>query len=109
MTANDRRMQLLQVLCKRKHDNIENLANEFQVSFMTIRRDIEALSYSHIPIYTTQGKGGGVHIDDDYVYGMKYLTEFQAQVLERLSKNLTGNDLKTVQAILKTFCKPKRK
>lgn len=108
MTANDRRMQLLEVLCERRRDNVMNLANEFNVSRNTIKNDIVILSCSY-PIYTTQGKGGGVHVVEGFSIGKKYLTGKQRDLLERLKEGLNGEDLATMQAILKTFGEPKRR
>lgn len=107
-SALERRQEILEVLCERRHDSVENLANEFGVGERTIRRDIEYLSLSY-PIYTTQGKGGGIHVSDGYKFGKKYLTDKQSELLEKLAKGLTGEDLATMQAILKTFTEPRRK
>lgn len=57
MTANERRMALLEVLCLRRHDTRENLSFEFGVSKRTIEYDVQILSVSY-PIYSVQGKGG---------------------------------------------------
>ena len=106
MTAtNDRRMQILIVLIHRKSDTMKHLASEFGVSRMTIFRDIQVLSCSY-PITTSPGSAGGVSIDEDYRLGMKYLTEPQRALLVRLSETLTGEDVATMQSILKTFSKP---
>lgn len=107
MSANDRRMQILEVLCERRHDCIENLAFEFGVSERTIRYDIETLSLSY-PIYTVQGVGGGIHVADGYRLGRKYLTEAQEELLKKLGAKLTGEDAKVMEGILKNFAKPKR-
>lgn len=106
MEANERRMCLIETMCKRRYDTIDNLAFEFKVSRRTIRYDIEILSCSY-PIYTTKGTGGGVHMMDGYRLGMKYFTDSQAELLERISKYLTGADLKTAQTMLATFSRPK--
>lgn len=47
MTANDRRMQILEVLCERRHESVGNLAFEFGVANSTIRNDIQILSCSY--------------------------------------------------------------
>ena len=107
-SALERRQEILEVLCERRYDTVENLATEFGVGERTIRRDIEYLSLSY-PIYTTQGKGGGIHVDQDYRLGKKYLTDKQSELLEELSKGLTGNELAVMQSILKTFKEPRRK
>ena len=36
------------------------LAEKFEVSVRTIYRDLDAISATGIPIYATQGKGGGI-------------------------------------------------
>lgn len=76
MNANDRRLEILRVLCERKFDTISNLASEFGVCIRTIKYDIETLSLSH-PICTQPGNGGGVYIMDGYRLGMKFFTEEQ--------------------------------
>lgn len=44
MTASERRMALIEVLCLRRHDTRENLAFEFGVSKRTIEYDVQILS-----------------------------------------------------------------
>ena len=105
MNANDRRLEILRVLCERRFDTISHLALEFGVCIRTIKYDIVALSLSH-PICTTPGNGGGVSIMEGYRLGMKYLTERQVSLLEKLSAGLSGDDLVTMKNILKTFTQP---
>lgn len=100
----DRRMHILEKLIARKHDTMERLATEFGVSRMTIYRDLQVLSCSH-PITAQKGGAGGVRIADGYRLGMKYLNAQQTALLETLSENLSGDDLITMQSILKTFSK----
>lgn len=57
MRANERRMRLIEELCERKFDTIDNLAFELGVSRRTICYDIEELSLSY-PIFTAKGTGG---------------------------------------------------
>ncbi|MGI6702348.1 MAG: HTH domain-containing protein [Christensenellales bacterium] len=105
MRATERRMAILEALCKRRHDSVENLANEFNVSVRTIKYDIEALILSY-PVYTTQGCGGGVHVVDGYYIGRKYLKPSQEALLQKLKKSLEGVDIRTMEEILKTFALP---
>ena len=107
VSANERRMQVIEVLCERRRDTIENLAFEFNVSYPTMVRDIQALSLSH-PIYTVQGNGGGVEVMDGYRLGRKYLNDKQSALLERLAKRLTGEDATVMKEILKQFTKSGR-
>ena len=79
----ERRLRLLEILCKRKHETLDNLAHELKVSKRTIRYDIEILSYTY-PIYTTTGPYGGIYIEDSFRLGMKYLTKNQCERLKCL-------------------------
>lgn len=107
MSSMERRMEILEVLCRRRSDTVENLANEFGVSKRTIKYDIEYLSLSY-PVYTVQGHGGGVYIADGYRLGKKYFSQKQSEFLERIAEGLTGEDLEMMKGILKIFKEPKR-
>lgn len=107
LNAQDRRQEILATLSVRRHEKLENFATEFQVSRRTIERDILTLSLSH-PIYTTQGNGGGVHYMDGCFAGRKYLTDEQDALLNKLLSTLTGEDMLTMQSILKTFSVSKK-
>ena len=102
--ATERRFQIIEKLCERRHISIARLATEFSVHRRTIERDLEVLS-TLFPIYTTMGNSGGIHVLDGYQLGMKYLTEPQAVLLEKISATLTGEDLILMREILKTFKK----
>ena len=65
MTANERRNAILEVLCLRRFETVENLAFEFGVSGRTIRNDVLILSCEY-PIYTAKGNGGGIRVDGNY-------------------------------------------
>ncbi len=70
--------------------------------------DIEELTLAH-PIETVRGRyGGGVRVADGYYLGRKYLKPDQQELLKRLSENLTGEDLATMNSILSEFALTKR-
>lgn len=84
MGTAERRAEILRTLCRRRHETISNLAEEFGVSTRTILRDIEVLSITE-PIYTQCGRyGGGVFVMDDYVMSKMYMTEAELAVLRKL-------------------------
>lgn len=61
------------------------LAEHFEVSVRTIYRDIDLLSAAGIPIYTTQGKGGGISIQEHFILNQSLMTEQeQDQILMAL-------------------------
>jgi predicted DNA-binding transcriptional regulator YafY len=53
----------------------QELADHFEVSKRTILRDIDTLALAKIPIYTTQGKGGGISLMEGFVLNKTALTE----------------------------------
>ena len=105
MIPSERRLNILYALLERRRETIKSLSGEYKVSESTIMRDIRELSRSH-PIITKQGIGGGIEVMDGYHLGMRYMTPKQTSLLEKLSDTLSGDDLQTMQSILKTFSKP---
>ena len=83
METTERRIEIMRILCRRRHETISNLAQEFGVSPRTILRDIEMLSVSE-PIYTQCGRYGGVYVSDDYSMSRMYMTEKELSVLHKL-------------------------
>lgn len=68
LKANERRQKILEILCVRRQETMENLAQEFNVTTRTIRNDIEELTLAH-PIETVRGRyGGGVHKKGAWCY-----------------------------------------
>lgn len=103
LRASERRREILEVLCQRRQDTRENLAQEFGVSLRTISNDIEILSLTY-PIETKRGKyGGGVRVLDGYRLDRKYLTSIQQCLLERLANTLYGEDRNILESILRDF------
>ncbi|WP_283606465.1 helix-turn-helix transcriptional regulator [Faecalispora anaeroviscerum] len=89
----DRLFQIVYLLLGRKTMTAKELAEHFEVSVRTILRDIDTLSSANIPVYTTQGKGGGISILDSYVLNKAALSrDEQNQTLIALqSLAATGN------------------
>ena len=104
-STTERRQKILEALCHRRFDTTENLSNEFGVSVRTIHYDLEVLQCSY-PIIPIRGSGGGFRVMDGFHLGMKYLNESQRSLLEKLSETLSGEELATMQSILKTFSNP---
>lgn len=105
MKAIERRQAMLELLCERRHEKIENLAFEFGVGRKTIMRDVLELSLSY-PIYTIAGSHhGGVFVSDGYYVGKQYLSENQQLLLESLMTKCDDNDKKIMQSIINKFGK----
>jgi len=108
VTASERRRRILEALCLRRHDTRENLAVEFGVSERTVERDVLTLSLDY-PVYTVQGNGGGIYVEDWYKFDGKYLSDEQSELLEALLTSLNGKQSEVMQSILKTFKKGERR
>lgn len=85
------------------------LAQKFEVSVRTIYRDIDALSSAGIPIYATQGKGGGITISEDFVLDKSFLSaKEKEQVLMALQgliaaqENRAGELLSKLESLFQT-------
>ncbi len=103
MSPNERRQALIELLCHRRHDTYENLAQEFGVSKRTIRYDIEILTLSY-PIETVSGRyGGGVKVAEWYLLKRKTLKPEQSALLLKIAKSLNTEDISVLNSILSDF------
>ena len=101
-SAIERRQRIVEILNMRRSEQLENLANELNVSKSTIRRDIEVLSCSY-PLNTKQGNGGCIYVEEGFDLYERYLTAKQFEVLEELKVNATEEQVKVLETILKSF------
>ena len=71
----NRLFQIIYILLDQKGVTAKYLSEKFEVSTRTIYRDIDILSSAGIPIYTTKGKNGGIHLLDNYILNKTILSE----------------------------------
>ena len=103
MTSSERRQAILEALCRRRHDKIDNLAYEFQVSERTIRNDVLMLSLSY-PVYTVSGRyHSGVYVADDYYLGKQYLSDEQLDLIISLKSQVGDDQRRILEIIVKKF------
>ena len=90
--AVNRLLQTLFILLEKGRTTAPELAEQFEVSVRTIYRDLDQLSAAGIPVYATQGKGGGIFLPDQYVLNKSLISETeQKQILMALEGlNLAG-------------------
>lgn len=72
---------MLLVLQHRGKTTAQDLAQVLEVSQRTILRDVEALSEAGVPIFTTQGAGGGIELIDGFKTHLTGLTTDEALCL----------------------------
>ena len=68
------------------------LAEKFEVSVRTIYRDLDAISAAEIPIYTVQGKGGGIFILPEFVLEKSLLTPQEKEQILMALQGLAAVD-----------------
>ena len=116
MGTAERRYEIMKILCRRRYENMRNLASELGVSMRTIQRDIEVLSLTE-PIYTQAGKhGGGVYVVSGYNMNRMYMTNSELDVLRKLyiaadenATLLTSDEKKLLKLVISQYSKPKPK
>ncbi len=92
METAERRLAILRLLCRRRHETIKNIAAEFDISESTARRDIQALSRD-APIYTQTGRyGGGVYVTENYTMDRMYFSDCEIKVLEKIIDCIENNE-----------------
>jgi predicted DNA-binding transcriptional regulator YafY len=77
----DRLLTLILLLQSRGKMTAKELADELGVSRRTILRDINALSFSGIPVYSEGGHGGGIALIEDYRTSLTGLKTSEVQTL----------------------------
>ena len=77
----DRLLSLMLLLQAKGQMTAGQLADELHVSERTIYRDVEALSLAGIPIFTQDGRGGGIGLDVDYRVSLTGLNKQEVQAL----------------------------
>lgn len=104
----NRLFRILYYILEKGKVRANQLADRFEVSVRTIYRDIDSLSSTGIPIYTTQGKGGGIEIAKDYVLSKSLLSENEKkqimsalQVLDNTTKQYENDLLTKLSALFK--------
>lgn len=96
----NRLFEIVYLLTERKRATANELAAHFEVSKRTILRDIETLTMAGIPIYTTQGKGGGIFIQDNFVLNKAVISpQEQKQILFSLQSMAATQLIDTNQVL----------
>jgi predicted DNA-binding transcriptional regulator YafY len=77
----DRLLSMLLLLQSSERMTADTLAQELEVSKRTVYRDIDALNFAGIPIYTQPGTQGGVFLDENYRLSLNGLSKIEVQSL----------------------------
>jgi len=71
----NRLLEIVIILLNNSKVTAKELADKFGVSIRTIYRDLEILSTSNIPIYTTRGSQGGISLLENYTLDKRIVNE----------------------------------
>lgn len=71
----NRLFHIVYILLDKKTVTAKELAEKFEVSVRTIYRDVDSLCSAGIPIFTSQGRGGGISILDHYILNKSLLSD----------------------------------
>lgn len=97
-----RLFEMIYLLMDRRKMTASELAEHFEVSKRTILRYIDTLTAAGIPLYTLQGRGGGIAIMDGFVLDKTVLTEEeQNQILFALQGLSVTQNANSVQILSK--------
>lgn len=99
--AEYRLFQMVYYLMDKGNTTAPELAEKFEVSIRTIYRDIDILSSAGIPVYTTQGKGGGIFLPENFILNRSLISEEEQNQILAALQGLSGVDEKNNQALLK--------
>ena len=102
MTTAERRDAMMEILSERGHETTSNFAKRFGVSRKQIQKDLSKLSMSY-PIYTVQGKGGGIFVMEGFKFCKLRLSEEQTDVLRKALAFLSGTDQEVMKEIITLY------
>ncbi|MGL5437385.1 MAG: helix-turn-helix transcriptional regulator [Lachnospiraceae bacterium] len=98
--AENRFFQMIYLLMEKGSMTAPELAKHFEVSVRTIYRDIDILSAAGIPIYTTQGKGGGISIQENFVLNKSLVSEQEQRQILMSLQGLNIVDIENTNALV---------
>ena len=76
------------------------LAEKFEVSIRTIYWDLDTISAAGIPIYATQGRGGGIFIMSDFVLNKSLLSEQEKEQILMALQGISATEYNQTDELL---------
>ena len=76
------------------------LAKKFEVSIRTIYRDLDTISAAGVPIYATQGRGGGIFIMSDFVLNKSLLSEQEKEQILMALQDISATEYNQTDELL---------
>ena len=95
-----RLFKMVYYLLEKGRATAPELSEKFEVSIRTIYRDIDVISSAGIPIYATQGKNGGIFIDDGFTMDKSFFTEEEREHILNALQGIIATDGKNADELL---------
>ena len=92
MSVVTRQFQMVYLLLEKGRMTAGELAERLEVSQRTVLRDVDALSAAGVPVYTTQGAGGGVALLPGHVLDKAALSDEEQRQLLLALQSLPGGE-----------------
>ena len=96
----NRLLSIIYILMNKETVTAKELAERFEVSVRTIYRDIDALSMAGIPVYTTKGRNGGIHLTEQFVLNKILVSKKEQQQILAALASLRETGTHEEEAIL---------
>ena len=96
----NRLFKIVYYLLENGKSTAPELAEKFEVSLRTIYRDLDAISAAGIPVYATQGKGGGISLLNDYVLEKSLLSEEEREQMLMALQGISSTEGKNTDELL---------
>lgn len=96
----NRLLEMTILLINRGTITAKELANRFQVSTRTIYRDIDVLSSTGVPVYTSKGTNGGIHLMENYALNKAMINEHEIDSLMLALKTMQVTRYPQLEGIL---------
>ena len=97
----ERLFQTVYILMQRGNVTAKQLAEKLGVTVRTVYRDLDVLSEAGIPVYTSQGKGGGIRLLDGFVLDKSLLTEAEKKDVLAALQSLQATQAADTGGVLK--------
>ncbi|MCL2109728.1 MAG: YafY family transcriptional regulator [Oscillospiraceae bacterium] len=96
----NRLLEITTILLNKKTVTAAELAERFGVSARTIYRDIDVLSASGVPVYSSQGANGGISILEDYTVNRAVLSGAERESILLALQTLNATRFPEIDAVL---------
>ena len=96
----NRLIEMTLLLLNKENITAKELSERFGVSTRTIYRDIEELSLAGVPVYMSQGKGGGISLLEDYSLNKTLLSKADKESLILTLKTLEATKYPQISSVI---------